>query len=208
MRIINFLFFFCSLSLLAQQPSNFAKLEKHTEPAELTVKMAEAKSLHSEFRQIKVIAMMDSESESKGEIFYESPDLIKWVYNKPFSYSLLFKNDHLYINDDGQKSEQDLSGNKMFAKLGDLITGSLNGELLKDDENFTITYSHVKNGTNAVMIPKNENLASIFQKVVMCFSKENTLQSVKLVEESGDYTMIQFKEWHFNKPIDKSVFQQ
>lgn len=208
MRIFSFLVLFCSFGLLAQQPMNVTAVGMSSESEQLTLKMAEAKSLHANFKQTKVMTMMDSQSESHGEIYYKAPDLIKWIYRKPFPYSLLFKNSHLYINDDGKKSVQDLRGNKMFEKLGKLISGSLNGELLKDTENFNITYSKTNKGITAEMIPKDKNLADMFQKVIMCFSSEKMLQSVKLLEKSGDFTLIRFADWRINNPINPTVFQQ
>ncbi|WBL27277.1 LolA family protein [Zunongwangia sp. HGR-M22] len=175
--------------------------------SQLTEKMESAKSLYGEFEQTKVMKMMDAESTSYGKIYYKSPDIIKWEYTKPFPYSLLFKDNFLYIDDDGHKSKQDMSSNKMFAKLGDLITGSLNGKLLKDDEHFEVEYQKKNTNVEAIITPKDKNMVDMFEKVIMSFGNDKMLQSVKLLEETGDYTLISFKNWEMNKPIKPSVFQ-
>ena len=204
MRIFSFILFFWSLGVFAQQ-NNFTNVSLKSSPSQLTEKMESAKSLYGEFEQ--VMKMMDSEASSYGKIYYKSPDIIKWQYTKPFPYSLLFKNNFLYIDDDGQKSKQDMSSNKLFSKLGDLITGSLNGKLLQDDANFDMEYRKKKNVVEAVITPKNKSMADMFEKVIMSFSKDQMLQSVKLQEDTGDYTLITFKNWHINQHIKPSIFQ-
>ena len=206
MRIFSFILFFWSLGVFAQQ-NNFTNVSLKSSPSQLTEKMESAKSLYGEFEQTKVMQMMDSEASSHGKIYYKSPDIIKWQYTKPFPYSLLFKNNFLYIDDDGQKSKQDMSSNKLFAKLGDLITGSLNGKLLQDDANFDVEYLKKKHVVEAVITPKNKSMADMFEKVIMSFSKDQMLQSVKLQEDTGDYTLITFKNWHINQNIKPSIFQ-
>ncbi|MDN3593977.1 LolA family protein [Zunongwangia endophytica] len=205
MRILSIILFFWSFGMFAQS-NNFTSVSLKRS-SQLTEKMESAKSLYGEFEQTKVMKMMDAESTSYGKIYYKSPDIIKWEYTKPFPYSLLFKDNFLYIDDDGHKSKQDMSSNKMFAKLGDLITGSLNGKLLKDDEHFDVEYQKKNNLVEAVISPKDKSMADMFEKVIMSFSEDKMLQSVKLVEESGDYTLISFQNWEMNKTIKAAVFQ-
>ena len=206
MRIFSFILFFWSLGMFAQQ-NNFTSVSLKSSASQLTEKMESAKSLYGEFEQTKVIKMLDVETTSYGRIYYQSPDVIKWEYTKPYPYSLLFKNNFIYIDDDGQKSKQDMTSNKLFAKLGDLITGSLNGKILKDDANFDVEYQKKKHHVEAVITPKDKSMADMFEKVIMSFSEDKMLQSVKLQESGEDYTLISFKNWKMNTPIKASVFQ-
>ena len=107
MRIFSFILFFWSLGMFAQQ-NNFTSVSLKSSASQLTEKMESAKSLYGEFEQTKVIKMLDVETTSYGRIYYQSPDVIKWEYTKPYPYSLLFKNNFIYIDDDGQKSKQDM----------------------------------------------------------------------------------------------------
>ncbi len=58
------------------------------------------------------------------------------------------------------------------AKLGDLITGSLNGKILKDDANFDVEYQKKKHHVEAVITPKDKSMADMFEKVIMSFSED------------------------------------
>ena len=89
----------------------------------------------------------------------------------------------------------------------DLITGSLNGKLLKDDANFDVEYQKKNDHVEAVITPKDKSMADMFEKVIMSFSEDKMLQSVKLQESGEDYTLISFKNWKMNTPIKASVFQ-
>ena len=76
-----------------------------------------------------------------------------------------------------------------------------------DDANFDVEYRKKKNVVEAVITPKNKSMADMFEKVIMSFSEDQMLQSVKLQEDTGDYTLITFKNWHINKPIKAAVFK-
>ena len=71
----------------------------------------------SEFVQLKHFEFLSNDIKSTGVLYYKSPDFIKWQYQEPFNYSATFKGAVLYINDDGKKSDIDLSSNKVFKSL-------------------------------------------------------------------------------------------
>lgn len=163
------------------------------------------KSIKTDFVQKKHMEFLTNDIESKGKMYLNAEGMLKWQYTEPNKYSIIFKNNKIFINDDGKKSTVD-GDQKMFQKISKLISGSVKGDLFDDDE-FTIRYFKKDDNVLVKLTPKNKEMKKYISKVVLTFPKNDpTVSQVKLVEPSGDYTLITFKNKQLNVPIDKSVF--
>lgn len=163
------------------------------------------KSIKTDFVQNKHMEFLTNDIESKGKMYLSAEGMLRWQYTEPNKYSIIFKNEKIYIDDNGKKSTVD-GDQKMFQKISKLISGSVKGDLFDDDE-FDIRY--FKKGDNILvkLTPKNKAMTKYISKVVLTFPKsDSTVSQVKLIEPSGDYTLITFKNKQLNVPIDKSVF--
>lgn len=163
----------------------------------------ETKTITSNFTQYKHLQVLNNDVVSNGILAYQKPDLIKWEYQKPDTYSILFKGDILYLNDKGKKKKVDIGKNKRFQQLNKLITGSITGDMFNTDE-FEISY--FKN--EAHFKPKNKRFAKFIATFVLVFSAKGDVDVVKMIEPSGDYTKIVFNNLVTNKFIDTSIFSQ
>ena len=99
----------------------------------------QSNTIVNEFVQLKHIDFLSNDIESKGDLYFMSPNIIKWSYTQPYEYSVIFKNEKLYINDAGKKSDINLASNKVFKRLNDLIAKSVSGDML-DDSQFTMEF--------------------------------------------------------------------
>ena len=139
-------------------------------------------------------------------LYYKSPDFIKWEYQVPFVYSATFKGDKLFINDAGKKSDLDLSSNKAFKSLNNLVVKSVKGDLF-DDAEFEISYFKNDQNYSVHFIPKDKALKDFISEFVIGFDKlTSEVISVKMIENSEDYTLLIFNNQQFNKPIADAVF--
>ncbi|GAA4323833.1 hypothetical protein GCM10023115_52800 [Pontixanthobacter gangjinensis] len=181
--------------------------ERQAFKASVIEKSNDINSFSAEFSQTKHMKMMDGNPESEGKVYYKSPNTLKWEYTRPYDYQLLFKNSKLYIAEEGQLSEVDLSSNKLFDKMGELVAGSVNGKILMADKDFDITYHHSGKNVKALIIPKDRSLRGMFKEIWISFNVQHLIQSVRLIDPSGDYTEISMKNIKINQPIPSSVFQ-
>lgn len=165
------------------------------------------KTLSSDFTQTKHIRLMKENSVSNGKLYYKSPDILKWEYHSPYNYKILYKENQLFINDDGDKSVTSLRSHKLFEKLIGLISGSVNGKLMEDPGNFDINYFRSGEQVSAVIIPKDASLKNMFNEIILMFDKENKLKSVQLKEDEGDYTQIDFSNIKLNAELENSIFE-
>lgn len=168
---------------------------------------AETKTVTSDFTQFKHLDFLSNDIESKGKLAFKAPDLVKWEYIQPFAYTIIFKDQSLYINDDGNKSNLDVGASKLFKQLNGLIASSIRGDMF-DDTQFDITY-FLKEGKNEVhFMPKDPQFAEFIQRFQITFNQVGEVDEVRMIEPSGDYTHIIFSGRKTNQPLSDADFAQ
>lgn len=88
-----------------------------------------------------------------------------------------------------------------------LISGSINGGLLADGLNYNVAYFKTGNYITALIVPKDPAIRQMFREIILVFNKDYLVNSVKLIEDSGDFTEIFFKNIRINQNLDDSVFE-
>ncbi|SFT02916.1 outer membrane lipoprotein carrier protein LolA [Sphingobacterium wenxiniae] len=168
--------------------------------------LATVKTLSADFVQYKHLSFMKKPVESSGKLFIVQPDRLSWSYTAPFNYKMVFKDNKIFINDEGKKRSMDLGNSKQFEKISKLVTNSMQGGRY-DEKEFAVAY--FKDGGNDVvrLTPKLSEAKKYIQEIVLRFSSTNRqVQEVKLVEPSKDYTRFVLKNTQINKQIHDSVF--
>lgn len=172
------------------------KIEKETQSL---------KSIQTDFIQEKHLTFLSNNIESKGKMYLLADGTLKWAYSSPNQYSIIFKGNKIFINDNGKKSNVD-GGNEVFGKISQLISGSVSGKLFNDAEFDLVCY---KEGNEIVahLTPNNNMLKKYIKKVYLYFPEnESTVSKVRLIEPTEDYTLITFINKKLNANIDSSIF--
>lgn len=197
---------FISISLLTAQEVKLSPSETETFKNKVSASAKKSKTIENTFVQLKHIDFLSNDIESSGALYFKAPDVIKWSYTKPYEYSVIFKDKKLLINDAGKKSDINLASNKVFKKLNDLIAKSVRGDML-DESQFLMSFFKSNEQYLAKLSPKDQTLKDMFQQIILSFgSVDYLVSSVKLIEPSGDYTLIKFENVSVNKPIPDAVF--
>lgn len=202
---LGFIAFFFVANCFAQE-AVLTQKESDVLRTNIKLKSEDKNTIKSEFTQLKHLDFLTNDIESSGMLYYKSPNSIKWEYKIPFVYSATFKGDKLYINDAGKKSDLDLSSNKAFKSLNSLVVRSIKGDLF-DTAEFEISY--FKNDKTYVVhfIPKDKKLRAFIAEFVIGFDmKSFEVTSVKMLENTEDYTLLIFNNQQFNQPISDAVF--
>ncbi|MDO6758600.1 outer membrane lipoprotein carrier protein LolA [Tamlana sp. 2_MG-2023] len=203
MRNLIFILFFVAFSMQGQTKMT----AKEASDLKLKVKTLakDVQSISSDFTQYKHLDFLDNDIKSTGKLAFKAPDLVKWEYVTPFKYAIIFKENKIYINDEGNKSDIDIGRNKLFKQLNSLIISSVKGDMF-DDEKFTIDYFKSDNGSLVHFSPKDEKLAKYIKTFHIVFNETADVVEVKMIESSDDYTKIVFNNKVLNQPIDEAVF--
>lgn len=170
-----------------------------------------AKSTHSiqaDFIQKKHIDFLTNDVVSRGVMYYKSTQKLKWKYTHPFLYEVIFNKNILFINDNGNKDKIDLSQNKMFKSLNELLLKSINGDFF-DAERFTFKYYNTASRFKVIFTPIDKKMKNVISTFEVFFDKQSyRVMEIKMNENQTDYSLISFVNQKFNTTISDAQFTQ
>ncbi len=202
--LIILLWFIGNQVLLAQKQLNSDEINRF----KTNVKQLDSntKTIVSDFTQYKHLSFLNNDVKTIGKLAFKVPNLIKWEYTFPYVYTVIFKDNKLFINDEGDKSKIDIGSNKMFKNLNSIIINSVKGNMFNNHE-FEISYFKIEDFYLVEFIPKEENMLQFISKFELTFKiKTSDVTEVKIIEPSGDYTKIVFKNKTRNTTVKDEVF--
>jgi len=202
MRNLFFIFFFTVFVIQAQTKMS----AENANALKVKVKSLSktSKTITSDFIQKKHLDFLDNDIKTSGKLSFKAPDLVKWEY-VDLKTVFIFKDEKLYTNDNGNKSNIDIGSNKMFKQLNSLIIASVKGDMFNDAA-FDITY--FVDGKNSLVHfnPKEDKMAKFIKSFHITFNEKGDVVQVKMIEPSDDYTKIVFSNKEINKTLPDAVF--
>lgn len=196
---------FVLLSLLAFSQKPMSEAEKKAFISQTSGESKAIKTLQSDFSQVKKMDFLDKDIVTYGKMTLKSPNMLSWKYTKPYQYSIVFKENKIFINDQGKKSTVDAKS-KTFEKINKLIVGSASGKMF-DDPEFIVRYFKTGSTNIARFLPKSQQLLKYIKQVELVFPKnQSTVSQVNMLEASGDTTTINFKNTKVNAPVSNADF--
>ncbi len=205
-RLFTVLFLFFMTATFFAQEQKMSSSEITNFKVMIEKESKTIKTIKTDFVQYKHMDFLSKDIETSGKMSFKTPNLLNWQYTKPYTYSIVFKNNKIYINDQGKRNVIDAGSSKMFEKINKMIVGSISGTMF-DDKEFTISYFKTKDFYITKLIPKTKDIQKYIKQIDLYFLLNDvTVSQVKLNEPSGDYTKIFFKNKALNAKIDDSVF--
>ena len=205
MRKIVYSLFFLVVAVNAQ--TKMSSAESVVLKAKVKAHATTINTLISDFTQYKHLDFLSNDIVTSGKLAFKSPNMVKWEYTTPFKYSVLFKNDKLFINDEGKKSDIDLGSNKMFKQLNTLIINCVKGDLFDDNE-FDIAYFKKETNSEVHFSPKDKEFSKYIKAFYILFNDEGHVVELKMLEPSEDYTRIVFNNGQINTTLSDAVFAE
>lgn len=165
------------------------------------------KSLSSDFVQTKHLEVLSEAIVSEGKLYYKADQLLRWEYTDPLPYLIVLNQGKVSIKDDGKISSYDLSGNKTFQKVNEMVVRSIQGDLLVNEQDYRYEFAENKQQYRVMMYPKQDKVKEFMQRIEIYVSKKDyTVERVKMLEQSGDYTLMVFKNRTINATLSDQLF--
>lgn len=203
------LFLYCLCCPLLGFGQSFKPMkDSKTFQQELHKVAAKTKALESNFTQIKHLDVLSEDIESTGKLFYKAANNLRWEYGAPLNYLIVLNQGKVTIKDEDKVSSYDLSGNKTFEKVNEMIIGSIQGDLLLEEQDYRYEFKENSQQYLVEMFPKQVKVQEFMKSIKIYFSKKDySVQQLQMIEQSGDFTRITFSNKKINGNISDAVFK-
>jgi outer membrane lipoprotein-sorting protein len=159
-------------------------------------------TIECDFVQEKNMAILSERIISKGHFYFKKANMLRWEYTEPYSYLIILNNNKVLVKDENKKSKYDLSSNNMFKEINNILLGSVQGELLKDETNYKPAYFENDKYYLIQLSPLTKMMKEYLKTIYIYFDKKDfSVISMKMVEPSDDFTLINFTSKKINNPI-------
>ncbi len=167
----------------------------------------ETNTLSSEFTQVKHLDILTENILSRGKFYFMKEQKLRWEYIDPFSYIIIFNGNDILIRDEDQESRYNTESNRMFQQISRLMSNVIRGDVLEQEEEFTVTCFENLTDYMIILTPKAKQYKQFFQQIEVFIERNELLvKKVKFIEQSEDYTLIEFSNKKRNETIPDTMF--
>jgi outer membrane lipoprotein-sorting protein len=168
---------------------------------------ANVNTIESNFVQEKNLSVLANKIISKGQFCYKKDNNIRWEYLQPYHYLIIISKDKIFIKEDQNQKQYDIQSNKMFQEMNRFISGCIQGDILKNDQEYTVGYFEDDKNYFVSLVPKSASMRKMLNEVQIWFSRADlTVSRITMVESGGDYTKIEFTNKKLNTDIPGEKF--
>jgi len=202
-------FFLCVLSMhgKAQIPEGYTLVADPVQfKSSFTQAAGKTNSIKSDFVQEKTMTMLSEKIISNGKFFYKKDNKVRMEYIAPFKYLMIINGTKLSIKDGAKESTISTSGSKVFRQVSQIMLDCVSGNMLANPDFKTNVYKG-KAGYLIEMTPVSKGLMEFFSKIfVYIDSSDQSVSKVRMVEVSGDFTILNFTHKETNIELSDSLF--
>jgi outer membrane lipoprotein-sorting protein len=164
-------------------------------------------SIESDFKQVKHLDFFAEDVKSRGKFYFKKDNYLRWEYLSPLKYILVMNNDKFFVKDENKVTAFDIKSNKMIAEINEIMLACIRGNILNNDSRFKVSYLESSSSYLVRLLPLSEKMKEYLVRIELNFSKSDfTVTELKMVENSGDYTIISFQNRKLNISIPDEVF--
>lgn len=205
--IVSGLIVFLIPGLLAAQDGYKKMNDPETFKGKLTKASASVNSITSDFIQEKSLSVLSQKIISKGTFCFQKENNVRWEYTEPYRYLIIISSNKMYMRDEKTKKQMDIQSNPMFQQMNKFISGCIQGDILRNDNDYNIDYLESGSSYFVKLTPKNEKMKQMIAEVDIWFDKDDmSVTSLRMVESGNDYTRINFINKKLNAEISPEKF--
>lgn len=197
-------FIFCSLQ--AQYAGYTAVKDIKVFRQQFAAASQKLNSLQSDFIQEKNLSMLSEKIISKGKFWFKKENKVRMEYTQPFKYLMIMNGSNIYIKDGQKENSVSTNSNKLFQQINKIVVDCVKGTAFSNTD-FKFNVFENKSTYLIELTPVVKNLQSIFKNInVIVDRKDFSVNSIKMIEPSGDYTNINFTNKILNTNLADALF--
>ncbi len=165
------------------------------------------RSMQCDFVQTKYLKMLNDKMVSKGKMYYQQSDKLRWEYTSPYTYTFVLNGSKVLLNKGTRSDVINVNQSKFFKEIARIMMNSVVGKCLSDEKDFKVTLTGSSAEYVATLYPQQKQMKQMFQTIILHFDRQkSTVSKVELVEKKGDRTVIELKNVKTNGAINAKVF--
>ncbi len=165
------------------------------------------KTMQCDFVQTKTIKMLNDKMVSKGKMYYQQSDKLRWEYTSPYTYTFVLNGSKVLIHKGNRSDVINVAQSKFFKEIARIMMNSVVGKCLTDTKDFQTSIQTTTTEYVATLLPQQKQMKQMFQKIILHFNRQKSVvTTVELVEKNGDRTVIELKNIKTNSAINAKVF--
>lgn len=192
----------CLQNHVAAQQVNEAQAKQ-----EISQIAAKLKTMKCDFVQTKQLKMLRDKMTSKGKMYYQQSNKLRWEYESPYTYVFVLNDSKVVLKNSKRNDVIDVNQNKIFREIVRIMMNTVVGKCMTDDKDFKVSITISPTEYIATMVPLRKDLKQMFNTIVLHFNRQSKMVSqVELMEKNGDKTIIELKNVQTNISIPTNLF--
>lgn len=202
-KVILFFMVLCLGVAGVQAQVNEAKIKQ-----QINAVASGMKTMQCDFVQTKYLKMLNDKMVSRGKMYYQQSNKLRWEYTSPYSYVFVLNGSQVLISKGNRNDVINVNQSKVFKEIARIMMNSVVGNSLNDQKDFAVSISATATEYVATLVPKQKQMKQMFQKIVLHFNKQKSIVAkVELIEKKGDRTVIELHHVKTNAGINAAVFK-
>ncbi len=196
------------LAVLASMPAVAQSVNQEKAIQEISNAAAGITTMQCSFVQTKTLKMLGDKMVSKGVLYCKQPDMLRWEYTSPYTYTFILNGGKVSITKGSKSDVIDVNQNKMFKEIARIMMNSVLGKCLTDKNSFKTSVTGSGQTYIATLVPLKRELKQMFTKIELYYDRQaKVVNKVKLYERNGDFTDIELINIKKNVSINASLFK-
>ena len=173
---------------------------------ELKLKNESVTSIKCLFLQTREMSVLQNVVRKEGTFYFQRPGNMLLSFNDG---DYIKMTDEWFEMKTGENTTTTkISSNPMLRNLSTILSSCVVGDFAQMIRGFSIQVQSQAKQWVVIMTPQRGKAASKISQIVLHFDRETmSLNTLKMVEKSGDYTMYGFSNKQFNVAIDGKLFK-
>jgi outer membrane lipoprotein-sorting protein len=189
------------LAASAQNGSTQEQFER-----ELKLKNESVTSIKCHFIQTREMSVLQNVVRKEGTFYFQRPGNMLLSFND--GDYIKMTEEWFEMKTGENTTTTKVSSNPMLRNLSTILSACVVGDFAQMIRGFSIQVQSQAKQWVVIMTPQRGKAASKISQIVLYFDRETmSLNTLKMVEKSGDYTMYGFSNKQFNVSIDGKLFK-